>query len=94
MALNFEWDPRKAAANVAKHGVSFQEAKTVFADPLGGVIADRRHSMYEERGVLIGLTERGRVVVVMFTERDDTIRIISARHATRRERTDYEEGHE
>ena len=94
MALNVEWDPRKAAANVMKHGVSFEEAKTAFADPLGGIIADPRHSSYEEREALIGVTERGRLVVVMFTERDDAIRIISAREATRRERTDYEEGHD
>jgi uncharacterized DUF497 family protein len=93
MALSFEWDPRKAAANLRKHRVSFAEARTTFADPLGRVVDDPRHSGYEERSVLIGTTERGRLVAVMFTERADTIRIFSARLVTRRERIDYEEGH-
>jgi hypothetical protein len=93
MALSFEWDPRKAAANFRKHRVSFDEARTAFADPLGRVVDDPRHSMDEQRDVLIGSTERGRLVAVMFTERAETIRIISARLVTRRERIDYEEGH-
>jgi uncharacterized protein len=92
MALNFEWDPRKPATNVRKHGVTFEEARTAFADPLGRIVDDPRHSMDEEREVLVGTTEPGRLVAVMFTERDDTIRIISARLVTRRERSDYEEG--
>jgi uncharacterized DUF497 family protein len=94
MALSFEWDPRKAAANVRKHRLSFEEARTAFAEPLGRVVDDPRHSTYEEREVLIGRTDRGRLVAVMFTERGDTVRIISARHATRRERMNYEEGHD
>jgi uncharacterized DUF497 family protein len=92
MWLRFEWDPHKAASNAGKHGVSFDEAQTAFADPLGLIVADPRHSVDEEREVLIALTEKGRLVAVMFTERDSTIRIISARTATRRERLDYEEG--
>jgi uncharacterized protein len=92
MSLRFEWDPRKAAANEIKHGVSFEEARTAFADPLGRIAADPRHSAREEREVLIGVSERTRLVVVMFTERDDVIRIISARQVTRKERIDYEEG--
>jgi uncharacterized DUF497 family protein len=94
MALRFEWDPLKAGANVRKHGVSFEEARTAFADPLGRIIGDPRHSAHEEREVLIGLTERGRLVAVMFTERGDNVRIISARHVTRQERFDYEESHD
>ena len=93
MALGFAWDPHKAAANFRKHRVSFHEARTAFADPLGRVVDDPRHSMGEERNVLLGSTERGRLVAVMFTERAETIRIISARLVTRRERIDYEEGH-
>jgi uncharacterized protein len=93
MSLSFRWDPRKAAANLRKHQVSFDEARTVFADPLGKVVGDPRHSTHEERNVVIGTTERGRLIVVMFTERADTIRIISARLVTRRERIDYEKGH-
>jgi len=93
MSLRFEWDPRKAAANLAKHGVSFQEAQTVFADPLGRVRPDPRHSAGELREVLIGTSGGGRLLAIMFTEREDAVRLISARHATRRERIDYEEGH-
>ena len=94
MALTFQWDPRKAAANAEKHGVSFEEARTAFADPLGRIMPDPRHSIHEQREVLIGMTERSRIVAVMFTERDQNIRIISARLVTRRERHDYEERHE
>ena len=66
---------------------------TAFADPLGRIVDDPRHSMDEEREVLVGTSELGRRVAVMFTERADTIRIISARPVTHRERSDYEEGH-
>ena len=79
--------------NLRNHGVSFDEAQTAFADPLGSITDDPRHSVGEVREVLIGLSSRGRLIVVMFTERGDTIRIISARHATRSERSNYEEGH-
>jgi hypothetical protein len=91
VALNFEWDSEKAARNSAKHGVSFEEAETVFGDPLGRIVADPRHSEHEERYVLLGLSHRQRLLAVMFTERDEQIRIISARQATRRERKSYEE---
>lgn len=92
MALTFEWDPRKAANNVAKHGVSFDEAATVFADPLGRTVGDPRHSVGEERLVLLSNSHRQRLLAVMFTERGETIRLISARTATRLERRDYDEG--
>lgn len=90
-SLRFEWDPRKAAANLAKHKVSFEEAVTVFGDPLGRITEDPRHYQDEERYVLLGLSERQRFLAVMFTERGVAIRLISARRATRRERRDYEE---
>ena len=91
MALQFEWDPRKAATNLSKHGVSFEEAATVFGDPLGRFVADPRHSSEEERLVLLGSSREERLLAVMFVDRRETIRIISARRATRRERRDYEE---
>jgi hypothetical protein len=87
----FEWDQRKAAGNRAKHGVSFGEAATVFGDPLGRIVEDPRHSEAEQRLVLLGHSGAGGLLTVMFTERGEVIRIISARHATRRERKDYEE---
>jgi uncharacterized protein len=87
----FEWDSGKARTNVSKHRVSFEEAVTTFGDPLALVIDDPSHSETEERFVLLGQSARRRLLVVMFTERDDTVRLISARKATRRERRDYEE---
>jgi len=92
MAFTFEWDPGKAAANHRKHGVSFDEAATAFADPFGIVVDDPRHSADETRVVLLGHSESSRVLAVMFTERGDRIRLISARKATRREHRHYEEG--
>jgi hypothetical protein len=91
VALNFEWDSEKAARNLAKHEVSFEEAETVFGDPLGRIVTDPRHSEHEERYVLLGRSHQQRLLAVMFTERAEQIRIISARQATRRERRDYEE---
>jgi len=91
VALDFAWNSEKAARNLAKHGVSFQEAETVFGDPLGRIVTDPRHSEEEERYVLLGLSHRQRLLAVMFTERAEQVRIISARQATRRERRDYEE---
>jgi uncharacterized protein len=88
---HFEWDPYKARINFSKHGVSFEEAVSVFADPLALIIDDPRHSEAEERFVLLGQSAWQRWLVVMFTERGDAIRLISARKATRRERRDYEE---
>jgi uncharacterized protein len=92
MGLSFEWDAGKARANQRKHGVSFEEASTVFADPAGMTIFDPMHSNEEDRYVFLGESRRRRLLVVVFTDRDDRIRIISARVATRRERKDYEEG--
>ena len=91
MALNFEWDARKSVSNLAKHRVSFEEATAVFADPLGRIMSDPRHSVGEERYVLLGVSLRRRLLAVMYTERGDVIRLISARVATRQERRDYEE---
>ena len=89
--LTFEWDPGKAKANRAKHGVSFEEAVTVFGEPLGRITDDPRHSDTEERYVLLGQSARRRLLAVMFTERGQAIRLFSARSATRRERREYEE---
>jgi len=91
MSLQFSWDPQKAAGNLRKHRVGFPEAATAFADPLSLTIPDPDHSVGEERFVLIGQSERRRLVVVAHVERGDLIRIISARLATRRERKTYEE---
>jgi len=89
--LRFVWDRDKAAANLAKHGVSFNEAATAFGDPLSITIPDPDHSVGEERWLLLGLSTAGRLLVVAHTERGDEIRIITARPATRRERHDHEE---
>jgi hypothetical protein len=91
LALEFEWDPRKAAGNLAKHRVSFEEAATVFGDALGRIVGDPRHSAAEERWVLLGTSRQNRLLAVMYTERAETVRIISARQATRPEKRDYEE---
>lgn len=87
----FEWDPSKAAGNFADHGVSFEEATTVFADPLAMVHSDPDHSLSEARALLIGHSGHGRLLLVCFTDRGSSIRIISARPVTRRERGKYEE---
>jgi uncharacterized DUF497 family protein len=91
MGLRFSWDPRKAARNLAKHAVSFDEASTVFADELSMTIPDPDHSGDEERWVIIGQSNRGRLLVVVHIEDDNTVRIISAREAEKRERVKYEE---
>jgi uncharacterized protein len=88
--VQFEWDAQKAAQNLAKHGVSFDEASTVFGDPLAGTILDPRQSSDELRFVTIGLSASRRLIVVAHAERDERIRIISARRATRLERRSYE----
>ena len=90
--MRYEWHARKAAENLAKHGVSFEEAATVFRDALSQTGADPDHSMGEARFVTFGLSARSRLLVVAHTEHGDTIRIISARLATAGERTLYEEG--
>jgi len=90
--VEFEWDPEKAAANVRRRRVSFNEAATVLEDPLSTTFPDEAHSEGEMRFVTVGVSQRGRLLVVAHTERNDTIRIISARRATRREREFYEQG--
>jgi uncharacterized DUF497 family protein len=89
--LTFEWDLEKAADNLKKHGVSFEEAESVFLDPLAMVHPDPDHSTDESRAIIIGQSSRGHLLLVSFTDRGSTIRIISARSTTRRERLDYEE---
>jgi hypothetical protein len=88
--FSFPWDPAKAAANLRKHGVGFPEAITAFADPLSITIPDADHSRGEERFLLIGLSDRARLLVVAHRELPDQIRFISARLATRAERKTYE----
>lgn len=91
--MQFDWDESKAERNLSKHGVSFEEAKTVFDDPLYVDFYDPDHSEDEERYLIVGQSNRGRLLMVSYTERgDDLIRIISARQVTRTERETYEEG--
>jgi uncharacterized DUF497 family protein len=90
MALEFEWEVSKASSTAAKHGVTFDEALTAFRDTRASIFDDPDHSADEHRELLIGHSERGRLMMVSFTEREGRIRIISARRATRRERQDYE----
>jgi len=92
MGIQFEWDPIKTKSNIEKHGVSFAEASTVFADPLSMTYHDPDHSIEEERHISMGRSLGGRLLVVAHTDREDHVRIISARPATRRERKHYEEG--
>lgn len=92
MSLQFEWDEDKAKANAKKHGVTFEEASSVFADPLAAIFVDEAHSGGEElREIIIRHSEDGRLLLTSFTERGEAIRIISARQATKRERKDYEQ---
>jgi len=91
-AMHFEWDPAKAAENLRKHGVSFEEALTVFFDTLSATGRDPDHGLGERRFVTFGLSSSGRLLTVSHTERGDRIRIINAREATRGERKIYEEG--
>jgi hypothetical protein len=91
MKLNFEWDEDKAKANLRKHGVGFDEATTIFSDPFSITIPDPKHSTDEQRWIDIGSSDKGRILVVAYTERGANIRIISCRRATPRERRDYEE---
>lgn len=90
--MEFEWNPDKAAQNLEKHGVSFQEAATVFNDPLSMTFPDPDHSIGESRYVIIGLSRFGQLLVVAHTDRGEKVRIISARKATRQERRFYEQG--
>jgi uncharacterized protein len=89
--MQFEWDAAKAAANVHKHGVSFDEASTVFADSLSATGRDLDHSRNESRFMTFGLSSKGRVLAVSHTDRGGVVRIVSARAATRREKQIYEE---
>jgi uncharacterized DUF497 family protein len=91
MSLKFEWDRRKGASNLSKHGVSFEEALTVFGDPLARIFDDEDHSTEEQREIIIGHSVKERLLVVCFTSQGESVRIFSARKATRNERKDYEE---
>jgi uncharacterized DUF497 family protein len=90
--VEFEWDEDKAASNERKHGVSFTEAQTVFADPLALTGYDPDHSDDEDRYITMGTSLDRRLLVISHTDRDDRVRIISAREASRSERRDYEDG--
>ena len=92
MTQQFEWDKLKADANLEKHGVPFDEALTVFADPLARIRDDPDHSTEERREIIVGHSVRRRILVVGFTERETKVRIITARRATAKERKNYEEG--
>ena len=92
MSLTFEWDPAKARTNLAKHGVDFLEAATVFADPLSLTVPDPDHSVGEPRYVTMGMSHLQRLLVVAHMEAGDRLRLISARRGTRSERRAYEEG--
>lgn len=90
--MQFEWNKNKAASNLSKHGVSFEEAKTVFDNPLYVDFYDPDHSEDEERYLILGESDQGRLLIVSYTERGNSIRLISARVVTRTEREAYEEG--
>lgn len=91
MGYIFEWDPQKAESNRRKHDVTFDEASTTFGDPLAILVQDPDHSVGERRYVLLGMSNRRRLLVVAFAERPPRTRLISARRATRQERKRYEE---
>jgi uncharacterized DUF497 family protein len=92
MSLLFEWDKRKALANRKKHGITFEEASTVFSDPLSLTIPDPVHSSGEDRYISIGTSAESKLIVIVHTDRQNMIRIISARKATGNEKRQYEEG--
>ena len=89
--MQFEWDEQKATINETKHEVSFEEAQTVFVNPLSIIFDDDAHSEDEDREIIIGHSSKNRLLLVSFTERETSIRIISARKATNHERKDYED---
>ena len=91
MSFEFEWDPKKAEENRKKHGVGFEEALTVFGDPLARIFDDPDHSSDERREIVVGRSERQGLLLVYFTERQTRVRIISARGATKREQERYEQ---
>ena len=88
--MQFEWDPNKAAENLKNHGISFDEASSIFGDPLATTIDDPDHSIGEFRFLTLGYTKNQRLIVASHTEREGRIRIISAREPTPRERSQYE----
>ena len=89
--MKFTWDPRKADSNLRKHGIAFDEAITVFSDPLAYIFDDEEHSEDEHREIIIGYSTLTRLLLVCFVEREaDTIRLVSARRATKAETKDYE----
>ena len=90
MGVRFEWDENKGRKNLSKHSISFEEASTVFGDPNSIIITDSVHSESEDRFVILGRSYRGKIMVVVHTERGESIRIISARPATRTESRTYE----
>lgn len=90
--MRIEWDPEKAASNLAKHGISFEEASTVFGDHLATTVPDPDHSADEERWLTTGESDRGRAVIVWHTNRGEVTRIIGARRTTPNERRTYESG--
>ena len=92
MGYIFKWDPRKAESNLRKHGVGFDEASTVFGDPFALLMPDPDHSLEEVRYILLGMSNRAKLLVVSFADRPPHTRLISARYAMRRERMKYEEG--
>ena len=89
--IPFEWDDSKAESNVQKHGVSFAEAATVFADPLAAIFSDPDHSDEDLREIIVGYSEENKLLIVSFAERNEIIRIISARKTTKRERKIHED---
>jgi len=91
--MDFEWNPQKAKINLRKHGVSFEEASTVFRDPLSVTFPDGEHSLGENRYLIIGVSAVNKVLVIAHTYRNHQIRIISAREATKAEKHFYELGH-
>lgn len=91
MNYSFEWDEQKAKSNQQKHGITFEDAQTVFRDPYAYIFYDEWHSHEEEREIIIGHDFKNRLLLVCFTERTQKIRIISSRLATKKERKDYEE---
>lgn len=90
--MQFEWDPRKAVANERKYGVTFQEAATIFSDPMALTFPDPDHSFDEDRDIMFGISRLGRLLVVSHTSRGERTTIISARLTTRQEKRIYEEG--
>jgi uncharacterized DUF497 family protein len=91
VGIDFEWDPNKAAQNVRKHGVTFEDAATVFQDDVSITVPDPDHSMAEERFITVGMSIQNRLLMVAHADRADSVRIISARELTSRERRQHEQ---